>query len=320
MSSIRELKSLEKELIYEKYTRIVFSDYKDYEKVTRAQMLEEIIKTYQNYEAIGYICSLRELDFLAYITSDEYAETEDISRNKKLYKKYRWEINTLRDKLLIDFNVLKLDYSIPEEIVDSVKQAVELCRTESHKTIDRLVVLMAGFVRCTGEIMFDIVADVVSTMNGVDRKFCDVMGANPQFRFFVFLHDEYVESIQQIKTLAVHEDCYQYIDEINEDRRKYGEAISTEVTAARYESFFYNGYDLTVPEVKDFIETSQKNYDGNMISLFIMMSMRYHPDFDIEKWNYLDYYKHLYPDLFEKFKNLDVMSCFYENKNYKPYT
>ena len=60
MKIFEEINHLRKEFVFEQYTRIV-EDFKDYDKVTRKQMIKEIYKVYENPQNIIDICTEREL-------------------------------------------------------------------------------------------------------------------------------------------------------------------------------------------------------------------------------------------------------------------
>ena len=70
MKMYDKIKHLKKEYVYEYYTRIV-DNFKDYEKITRVKMLDEIYAVYNDYHTIINICTVRELKYLKMI-SEEY--------------------------------------------------------------------------------------------------------------------------------------------------------------------------------------------------------------------------------------------------------
>lgn len=64
-----EVKYLKKDFVYEQYTRIV-ENFKDYEKISRVKMLDEIYDVYSNYHNIIDICTTRELKYLERLLKD----------------------------------------------------------------------------------------------------------------------------------------------------------------------------------------------------------------------------------------------------------
>ena len=106
-----------KDFIHERYTRIVY-DFKDYEKISRTKMLEEVYKIYDDYNNIKDICTTRELKYLKNIIEGK------IIFNKENSEKYKWESDTLHSKFLLEYDSFKEENFIPDEIIDKVKEAV----------------------------------------------------------------------------------------------------------------------------------------------------------------------------------------------------
>ena len=63
---LEEIKYYKKEYVFDSYSRIV-EDFKDYEKITKVNMLKEILKVYSDYQNIIDICTGRELKYLRYV-------------------------------------------------------------------------------------------------------------------------------------------------------------------------------------------------------------------------------------------------------------
>lgn len=128
-----EIKYYKKEFVYEQYTRIL-EEFKDYDRITKTKMLEEIYKVYDNPDNIIDICTTRELKFLKMVLDGKLPEEysmKNIMNHKK--GKYDWEIRILEDKFLLDY-----ERNIPEEIVTKVKQALKKVNWKEKKKIDDL--------------------------------------------------------------------------------------------------------------------------------------------------------------------------------------
>ena len=60
---LEEIKYYKKEYVFDSYSRIV-EDFKDYEKITKVNMLKAIFNVYSDYQNIIDICTTRELKYL----------------------------------------------------------------------------------------------------------------------------------------------------------------------------------------------------------------------------------------------------------------
>ena len=98
------IKALRKDYVFEYYTRIV-EEFKDYEKITKVKMLDEIYAVYDNPNNIIDICTTRELKYLQKVLNNEIPES---SKNFRIKDKYDWEVRTLKSKFLLDFEKIFL--------------------------------------------------------------------------------------------------------------------------------------------------------------------------------------------------------------------
>ncbi len=86
---------LNKEFIFDLYSKINL-DFKEYDKITRKQMLLFINNFYSDYHNIIDICTVRELKLLKRLASGEEINHSD--------EKYDFEISTLINKMLIGYD------------------------------------------------------------------------------------------------------------------------------------------------------------------------------------------------------------------------
>ena len=77
MKMFEKIKYYKKEFVYEQYTRIV-EEFKDYDRITKTKMLEEIYKVYDNPDNIIDICTTRELRFLKVVLDGKLPEEYSI--------------------------------------------------------------------------------------------------------------------------------------------------------------------------------------------------------------------------------------------------
>ena len=100
------IKNFRKEYVFEYYSRIV-EGFKDYNKITKVKMLDEIYNTYDNPNNIIDICTIKELKYLQKKLNNEIPKS---SKNILVTDKYNWEVRNLQNKFLLDF-----EENIPED-------------------------------------------------------------------------------------------------------------------------------------------------------------------------------------------------------------
>ena len=86
---LEEIKYYKKEYVFDSYSRIV-EDFKDYEKITKVNMLKEILKVYSDCQNIIDICTGRELKYLKMLLEKKIMAHES---------KYEWEQKMLQKKV-----------------------------------------------------------------------------------------------------------------------------------------------------------------------------------------------------------------------------
>ena len=93
MKIFEEISHYKKEYVFDVYTKIV-ENFKDYEKITKKQIIKKIYEVYENQQNIIDICTFRELKYLKLYLENDKEYLDD---------KYEWERNTLSNKFL--FNI-----------------------------------------------------------------------------------------------------------------------------------------------------------------------------------------------------------------------
>ena len=101
---------LPKELVYDTYIRIVY-DYRDYDEISRKEMLKEIIDIYHEENFMYHICTKRELEFV----SKFYKQKPTLND----LKKYSWEITELDKKYIFNAETFSF-YEEYDDIIPSI--------------------------------------------------------------------------------------------------------------------------------------------------------------------------------------------------------
>ena len=85
MKIFEEINHYRKEFVFDIYTRVV-ENFKDYEKITKKQMIKEIYKVYENPQNIIDICTFRELKYLQMYLNNDKEYLENYGLNDRRYQ------------------------------------------------------------------------------------------------------------------------------------------------------------------------------------------------------------------------------------------
>lgn len=283
MKMLEEVKHLRKEFVYEQYTRIV-PDFKDYEKITKTKMIEDIYKSYSDYNNIINICTTRELKHLRKVlngkinkkinfpedfnlqnaTDDELIEIlKQSEKIKQQDKKIAWERKNLYDKFLIRFDYENDKEIIPEEIIDPVKQALKQVNWKEKEKIDELNEILVSYVKIQGSTLIVPLIQFVSAITDLDEETVNHhIFTNKLMNYYLFImknnSDDYTKNIPMV----VYQDYLEYYDELNEQRKKYGMAAPRKIDIDSFKTIFYNDLDINNSKIKKFIQVLEKEIQG----------------------------------------------------------
>ncbi len=258
MKMYDEIKGLRKEYVYEQYTRIV-EKYKDYDRISKVKMLDEIYKVYDNPDNIVDICTTRELKYLKMVldnklTLDDMLENPKEHEIKYLNKKYDWERVTLNNKFLLVYDFNKESF-IPEEIIDKVKLALKRVNWSEKKKIDDLNELLVGYCKTQGTALLNTVCDFASGITEIDSEIIwNFTLNNKLFNYYVFIATRDIKGLGENIPLAISQDYYEIEDEIHEQRKKQGLAGDRHIDFKLYKTLFYNDFDINNPKIKKFLD------------------------------------------------------------------
>ena len=246
-----EFIKLPKQDIYDMYWSIVY-DYKDYEKITRSKMIDEIIKQ----EEESYIFNLltaKELDFLNLFINNKI--------NKRDYKKYSWEIKTLNKKCI--FSLISFD--IFEEQKENVKNALNQYKLNKKikQKNDELFTFIIGMVRTNGNILYKVLEDISKEIFQLKADFKYIL-SNPLVHFYCDYYYEYIDSIQENEKIVFYRKYFEILDDLDEGRKEFGVAGQKNFYLDEYIDMFYYGFPIKKPSVKKMFETLHiDDFDSN---------------------------------------------------------
>ena len=147
-----------KEFIYSVYERMV-DDPKDYEKVTRKKMIQEVFKYYQEDNHLEECLSYQDILELKNIIKHNNSVTH--------------ESNHLYQLLLLDY----IDYKnlcINQDILPFIKEKINSFDLEKAKIRDEKNLLLIGMIKGYGiikETDFDQTIKIFNEINGTDLEF-----------------------------------------------------------------------------------------------------------------------------------------------------
>ncbi len=233
MKLVDMMKSYDKEDMFDIYSRVV-PDYVKYERITKKKMIEEIIDVYRDYQNIIAICTVRELKYLKLILDNKEEKLED--------EKYSFERQQLANKCLI---VRESAIDIPEEIADSVRQAVKKVKWKEAQENDRINEVLVGICKVYGEIQTDLLVKLGSAFLNIGaQELVEHVSSNKLFLYYVC----FGARVQDKVPVFIYEDYLTVIDELREERRKQGIAYSGTVDIEDFIQIFY--YDLNINRKK----------------------------------------------------------------------
>lgn len=257
-----EIKRFKKEYVFEKYTRIV-DNFKDYDKITKIKMLDEIYDVYNDYNNIIDICTVRELKYLKMVL-DNKLTMDDLLKNPKelkikyLDKKYDWERENLYHKFLLNYDFYKESH-IPEEILDNVKDAIKHVNWKEKKKVDELNEIIVSYCKIQGSSLLNTVATFGSGITGLDEEVVwKHMLTNKLFNYYVYIVSKNYESIGNNIPVAIHQDFYDIEEELEKQRKLQGLGGDRKIDIGLYKRLFYNDFDTQNPKIRKFLDEIKK--------------------------------------------------------------
>lgn len=256
MKMLEEIKHYKKEYVYEQYTRIV-PKYKKYDSVTKTKMLSEIYDVYSDYNNIINICTVRELKYLEKIINNKvekigYQEYMRRLMDRHYKEEYDWEKNRLREKFLIDAHFD--DITIPEEIIDYVKNAIKKVDYKFQSKLDQVNEILVSYCKTQGSA---ILSSVCSFGSGIfemsEQSIWQHMINNKLFRYYVYITSKDFDSLGDDIPFAIYQEYYGISDELKEQRKLQGLSFERQIDIRDFQTLFYNDFNINNPKIKTFL-------------------------------------------------------------------
>lgn len=231
-----EFKRMSKDAVYDLYTRIVI-DYKEYDKITKSKMLDEILDYYNKDDFLLLICTKRELDFLNNVSKKKIKEKDR--------SKYQWEIYTLIKK-----GIISSDFEIFEAQKDNVKRALNFYKTGKY-TIYELITFMIGFLRANVMIEIEEFKYVLKVLYNVAEEHVSVLLGNPLFNYYCGAAYKCDRSKGGKTEIVYYRDFFDILDIVGYNKSQFGEDnVTLQVKGDDYVDIFYYGFPINRAKVK----------------------------------------------------------------------
>lgn len=247
-----EYLKMPKEMLYEKYLKIVYKP-KNYDNITRSKMLEEIIKEYNQENYLYHICTRKELNFLKYIS------------NKKLsindMKKYEWEIKLLNEKCI--FSIVALE--VFEEQKQNVKDALKFYKQNDKNGFEDIIIFMISKVKTNAVMLTKALTSIIESMFNIDEEGINSIMGSPLFHFYCEFSYEFFDFSKQEEELVSYRDYYDILDEVKEARKVYGMAGSIPLDIRDDFDTFYYGFPIRKDKVKKMYDEINKRVNKEFL-------------------------------------------------------
>ncbi len=262
MSIYEELKHFSKDYIYEQYIKIV-EDPKYYENITKIKMIDAICKIYSNPDNIIDICTIKELKYLKMVIDNLFSLADGLQSKEKIdikyfSHKYDWERKTLQKKFLLTSDFYG-ESTIPFEIKDSVKKALEKIKWSSQRKINELNEILIGYCKIQGIVSLDVLCEFASNITDLTSDaICNHIFDNKLLNYYVYITMvNKIKSEEQV-TVAIFRENYEFASTIEDKRDFMGLVENLQITAQTCKSIFYNDFDIYNPKVKKLLTEIKK--------------------------------------------------------------
>ena len=226
LSDILNNNIVDKKNLYKSYVKIV-DNPSIYQKITKRKMVEELLEFYSKAENLLSICTLKEIKFLKSL----------VENNNKLetIHKYHFETVELDDKFIIC--VGPFETSIYEELLDTVKKAVNSFDENKCKEREKVIVPLLGYLKTIYSIhLNDFPISLVNKLgfNNI-QSLVKYLEKNSLFNYYCLIHRKIMSLISKVSFIS---------DIIIEKRKENKYPFPENYDLKKYENIFYYGFDI----------------------------------------------------------------------------
>ena len=246
MTIERYLNKLSKDIVSDYYYRIV-SNKKDYDKITKKKMIEAIMKEYSDPKNIINICTEKELKILEQLINNTF----------KINPKIHFYLINLNNKLLINFgNTIE----IMSDIEENVKEGLKNIDWNQVKKRDRINEFIVPFIKVMGdiydEVAINLTSDILNIPKEVIKEHCHT---NKLFNYYVDTFTRFMPSLNQDITEFYYIEYFDYLEELDFQRKTYGKSNTKNMDLNDYINIFYNKVNVNNPKVEKMFKMLSHN-------------------------------------------------------------
>ena len=246
------INNYDKESLFDIYHKIV-NNFKEYNKITKEKIKEAILKEYNDYNNIIDICTTKELEYLKQILENNAPLKYD--------NKYKWEIFTLENKLLVIHNDDEL--MIPDDLHQSISLAIKNINWKEKYQQDKLNEVMIGICKVHGEIPTNTLINITSKLLNINEEILLKHIENDKvFNYYISLNKKKIESNKEI-LVFIYSNYLHWIDKLNSIKKENKISKINILSIEDYKSIFYNGFNLNNKVINKFYKEliKLKNYE-----------------------------------------------------------
>ena len=253
MNLKEKLNNLDKLTVFETYITII-SNFKEYNKITKAKMINSIIEEYKNSENIINLCTNKELKYLKLLANNK----NSLSYNKK----YDWEIKTLDNKFLIILIDDKI--YIPKELQKSIHKAITKINLSETTKKDKINETLIGICKTKGIIKEELLIDIASKLLKIHPdEIINHINNNKLFNYYIAKLKILKAKNKDNDKILIYRSYYPHIEKIMQIKKQENKNKYNLATIEDYQSIFYNNLNLNNPKIYKFYNELIKlnNYD-----------------------------------------------------------
>lgn len=161
------------------------------------------------------------------------------------------------EKVALYRKYLLFEDEIPDELKESVTEALKLVEFDQKEKQDEPLLCLIGFIRSCGAID-PMVVQRQAQKYGLDLRNLET---NPLFNFWTYYTFDYLMPDDTYGEAILYYDSIPYMDVIANTRLDYELMAPVFLKPESYLSIFYNGYDDTDPDVHALFDHFKKSED-----------------------------------------------------------
>ncbi len=247
MKRVKTLSTIDKERIYDLYSRLIES-FEDYEEIEKEEMLIEIKNIYKDYNNIISLCNLKEIECLKSILKKKKNEFDESI------------IPILQDKLLI-YNE-KEQIKITDEFAHSIKKAIRKVSQKEKQLIDEVNNYLIGACKIYGIVSPEKLCEILMKKTDLQKEeILKFIKTDKRFKYYTYevLFDE--------EEYLVYEPFHYFEEELVYTLESYPDLEYSDISLEDMKIHEEQLFDTRKESIREFFEFLHKVKFKNMSEL-----------------------------------------------------